>query len=273
MPNPLTSLAIAAAILLGSATATARAQDAPRQDDEILVEGVRIDDHRPVVDVVNAIPQQAAMRQLAERASLFERCAKRFDVTLARKVIDGPPNSATTRSALDRLIRTNVACYPTRAYMFEPAEPAYGDCNPAPVGEHLVCQVLFYRGAVLENAIRAYAPGLKLDRTDTSNPIVRNRFDWRERERGRYRVAADRRYFNVAACMVQREPALASRLMNAAPDERLKLQQVLIDRTRGCIGNARRVTVDPTQFRIYITDAVYQWAVAARNVDSLLPKG
>jgi hypothetical protein len=72
-------------------------------------------------------------------------------------------------------------------------------------------------------------------------------------------------------CMVRVEPRLAVMLAKTEGAARANdLQAALIDRARICVGNARRVRVDATEFRLYIADAVYRWAVAAKGVETLI---
>ena len=51
------------------------------------------------------------------------------------------------------------------------------------------------------------------------------------------------------------------------------LEAAIVNRTRRqCVDSARKVYFDPTQFRFYIADAVYRWAVAVAGVDTLIPE-
>lgn len=213
---------------------------------------------------------------------------------LLRQVIDGPPNDADTRHALDTLIRNNLGCYPDYPNVARSHPPELGTChaemvgnlyargvteaNGAPhavtgVGGQAVCRALYTRGAVLEQVLRTYAPELKLTREETWREDVVRRFDEREKARNSERHERDYRYFAVAACLVQAQPELASFLVRSAPASRLSLriQETMLARAPHCVGFAQSVKADPLQFRIYVADAVYRWLVAARGVDSLLP--
>lgn len=98
------------------------------------------------------------------------------------------------------------------------------------------------------------------------------RFDTREISRNRFRAPADYEYFSIAVCMVRVEPELSLKLVESdGPARRDDLQAALIDNARVCVGDAREIVADPTEFRLYIADAVYRWAVAANGVDSLIP--
>ncbi len=103
--------------------------------------------------------------------------------------------------------------------------------------------------------------------------MVQARFDKRELPRNRFRLPADYKYFEVAVCIVRVAPELSVRLAKSERAATLgDIQSALIDSARACVGDAREVKVDATEFRIYIADAVYRWAVAAKGVESLIPQ-
>lgn len=253
---------------------------------DIVVEGVRPSPVDELTDTRSPLSYSQAVRSRTEFdwASIFTRCMQFAPAKLMRAIIDGPPNRADTREAQARLIRTNFGCH--LRYSTFPSEsvaPAGAlrdqenmaagvvqSFNVVPLGESV-----YDRGALLERTIAMYAPGLKLTRAQTENPAVAARFDYVEVPRNRWRLPEDYEYFQVAVCMVRLQPELATRLVGSPAGSKLQNQlgRILISRARLCAGNAKRVRVDPTQFRIYIADALYRWAVAARGVRSLIPEG
>jgi hypothetical protein len=101
---------------------------------------------------------------------------------------------------------------------------------------------------------------------------VQARFNAREVPLARFRLPVDRRYFEAAICFVRMEPALAVQLVKVERTQSInRLAAAIVNRARPCIGNADRVYFDATQFRFYIADALYRWAVAARGTASLVP--
>lgn len=280
------------------------AQEAlPKEDSDpqaqIIVRGKVLPTEKPVVGVKPEGRMAKGNRRLADHSDSFARCVKTPDLELMRRIIDGPPNSSNMRFALDAMIRRNRTCYgsfPVSQY----SEPALGSCNPAaaedmpepggiepPKGsmfisdprlEHALtgvkrCRSLFDYGALLIKAMDSYAPDLTLTVAQTQDEAVVKRFLAREKPRSRYRLDADLYYFAVTSCMVQRQPELAVRLFRAPMGDASEavLRQALIDRTRDCTQNAKQVTVDPSEFRVYVADAIYRWLVAAKGTDSLLP--
>ena len=75
--------------------------------------------------------------------------------------------------------------------------------------------------------------------------------------------------------MVQAEPDLATQMVHTTPasQESAKIGFSIISRARACVPGANRIQVDPVQFRVYVTDALYRWVEASRGVDSLIPNG
>lgn len=98
------------------------------------------------------------------------------------------------------------------------------------------------------------------------------RFDGREIPLARFRLPVDRRFFEAAVCFVRLQPELASRLVQTDKAEAIaRIEARMVNGAPICVGNARQVYFDPSQFRFYIADAVYRWAVAVRGVSSLVP--
>ena len=249
--------------------------------EEIIVEGDGLRELE--VDADTPASTGSASRVAAADSQMFVRCARPTSEELLRGAIDGPVDHNETKHALDRIIRMNSACYPGYFSSPIPSAPFFGNCNPmisvanaaagSMAGSLVICRSFYDRGALVERVLAEYAPDLKLTRADTGNREVQRRFSQRENRRGKHRKPSDRMFTDVATCLVMLQPERAIRLLRSEPgsDQEARLRALMIDRARTCVGNARNVTVDPAQFRIYIADAVYGWAVALRGVESLLP--
>lgn len=253
--------------------------------EDIVVEGYRL---RPDIETSSATATETSAvrnRQQFEYSTRVAGCAGRNTLSSQKwfkATVDGAPNTPTQAAAQDRLKRIYITCSESPTLMSFTAPPpsaiqladamdgtatnVFGQTDPFPLGRSL-----YDRGAFVIEAIKRFAPDLKLTRSQTGDASVQERFNAREIPLNRHRLPADYRFFEIAVCMVRQEPRLAIALaMRDGPAFNGDLQAALIDRTRVCVGNARRVRVDATQFRIYIADAVYRWAVAARGVDSLI---
>lgn len=262
----------------------------PNQTD-IVVQGYR---QRKDIRTSDATPTNTSVvrnRQNYEYAERMARCAGRSNLSDLRKlraVVDGMVNSATHAVAQDRLKRIYITCSEGTNLLSFTAPPPTGlqlatalagsdsrtDNDGVPVSSEAapLGHSLYDRGAFVIEAIKRFAPELTLTPAETNDPIVQTRFNAREIPRNRYRLPVDYRYFATAVCLVRVQPSLSVRLAKTdGPARANDLQAALIDQGRVCFGGAKRVRVDPTQFRIYIADAVYRWAVAARGVDSLIP--
>jgi hypothetical protein len=264
------------------------------QPDDIVVEGYR---NRASPDSRVAPPAAVSAvrnRKAYEYSERIAKCAARSHLSsLARlsAVVDGEFNTATHLQAQDRLVRTYVTCSESPSLLSFTNPPRTADENASALQGNLVSSTglavggptavvdgaplghsIYDRGAFTIQAIKMFAPDLRLTRQEVNDPVVQARFNAREVARNRFRLPIDYRYFEVAVCMVRVQPELAVRLTKSDGSARFSdVQEALIDRARVCIGGARHVSVDPTQFRMYIADAVYRWAVAARGIDSLIP--
>lgn len=272
---------------------TAKASPRPPADavpDDIVVEGYR---DRPDIQTKAKVPVAVSTtrnRATYGHSELLAKCAARSklsDLKRLRAVVDGEFNTATMVLAQDRLKRIYISCS-EGASLLGFTSPPQSDLEmsaiftedmftrtgsfqtaSAPLGYSI-----YDRGAFTIQALKLFAPDLKLTREETNDPAVQSRFNLREVPRNRFRFREDYDYFQVAVCMVRVEPRLATRLALSDGSARFgDVQAALIDRARVCVGGAKNVQVDPTQFRLYIADAVYRWAVAARGVDSLIPEG
>ncbi|HEX8556325.1 MAG TPA: hypothetical protein VF695_16610 [Sphingomonas sp.] len=211
------------------------------------------------------------------------RCEASFQPVLAAPRGDGEFNSIRHAFAQDRLKRIYLTCGEGSKASLRKGEEATElqaqtalldgrngtspNMEPFPLGHSI-----YDRGAYTVQVIKRFAPDLTLTTEQTNDPHVQARFNAREVGRNRFCLPPDYRYFEVATCMVRVEPRLSVRLALTDGSARFgDVQAALIDRARVCVGGSRRVEVDPTQFRLYIADAVYRWTVAARGVDSLIP--
>jgi hypothetical protein len=258
------------------------------EPDDIVVTGYRLRLDRDSRVRPPAMLSTAQNRQKYEMSERLAKCAARSrlsSIARLRAVVDGSFNSAAHAFAQDRLKRTYITCsegtsllsftQPPQSELQQIAADS-GDFSGSPgiIDNAPLGHSIYDRGAFTIQALKMFAGDLTLTRKDTEDRAVQARFDAREIPRNRFRLPSDYRYFATAVCMVRFEPALAVRLaLSDGPAQAGDLQDALIDRTRLCVGGAKRVRIDPSQFRLYIADAVYRWAVAAKGVDSLIPAG
>ena len=235
---------------------------APPGAPAIVVTGTPDDSKDPVA----ANPRIGADLQIESRtqysqSAIFVRCAHPDAATL-RAIIDGPPNEQTTVFTLGHFVEEHIQCHKHYDY----------SAHPVTIDLGRSLQGFYDRGAMLEYVFDTYQPNLKLKRSDTHKQAIIDRFNAVEQGRNRYRWPEDIAYFKVAICMVQAEPELAGQLMrsDAAGPQTGKIGKTIIARAHGCRPDAKRIEVDPTQFRIYVLDAYYRWAEAAKGADSLI---
>ncbi|WP_147373661.1 hypothetical protein [Hephaestia caeni] len=228
---------------------------------EIVVEGERV----PVIKTPTKIVLAggAAMidnRIALDKAQIFVHCLGDIDPGVLREILDGPPNKASTQYAQGLLVSKHIGCHLGYSPLSFDDVKSRGDS-------------MFDRGALLEYALERYAPDLLLTAADTHDPAVRRRFNEREAPRNRWRLPVDYRHFEIALCMVREAPELSVRLVKSPVNSELhrRLQAAIIGIGRICLGSPKKVVVDATAFRIWIGDAVWRWAEAARDVDSLIP--
>lgn len=292
--RPLLASLLTFAALTFANPASARQRDtpetadaaAPEQQDtatsrEIIVEAIRSEQHN-INKILVPVPSIVGFKRLSEHAQFFARCMKKPDLGLLHAIIDGVPNSPSSKTALDRIIRSHQGCYPGYPSP-APDAPYLGDCNPRRVEDSvdnrmptlLSCAAVYDRGALMEAAIARYAPDFSLTAEEVNDPAVQARLDTREIPRNRYRLPADRHYFEAAICMVRLQPDLATDLVQNYGDAGFQAQigQLILVRAKQCVGSPKHIKVEPGQFAIYVTDAAYRWEIAARGVDSLLPAG
>lgn len=220
----------------------------------------------------------------AERLAKCAGRGKLSDPSSLSAVVDGVVNTATQAAAQDRLVRIYISCSesPTLASFTTVPQSKnmnvqyalQGDLTGASSGADAspLGHSIYDRGALTIEALKRYVPDLWLTSAETNDAAVQARFNARETVLNRHRLPEDQQYFQVAVCMVRVAPELSVRLAVSDGTARFgDLQETLVDRARVCVGGAKKVRLDPTQFRLYIADAVYRWAVAAKGVNSLIP--
>jgi hypothetical protein len=272
-------LATAALVALASVSAAAQQpalappQPPPGQGEIVVLGDI------PVAE----LPTQAARppgpastsRTLGSEAAFFIACVglpkRRANL---RAIVDNGPENVFAQRALHDFIVRNRACYPG-APDPPPDSPALGDCNPQIVGGaalHTICRTVFDRGAIFERTLRRYAPDYALSREQTFDPLARRRFGERQQARNHLAPALDRQYFDTVACFVQISPGYGQALLRAAPGSaaETRARQYLIGYGSPCVGGARTVKADASQFRAYTAEAVYAWIAAAKGASSLV---
>lgn len=255
---------------------------------DIVVTGYR---QRKSQDRRAALPpgvNSSGNRVTYEHSARLAKCVVRGRSKLGdlRVVLDGEVGSARQRGAQHRLVQRFVTCSLSPTLLtftmgsnspqdhLPTGTALAGDSTGMGLGPTInpLGGSLYDRGAIVIATLKQFAPDLTLTRAELNVPEVQRRYYLREIPRNRLRSGLDQTYFGVATCMVREAPELAISLVYSDGPARMgDVQEALIDRTGNCVGNPRRVKVDPTQFRIYIADALYRWVVAARDIASLVP--
>jgi hypothetical protein len=281
------------AVIAAQSAPAARIETLPPQTSDVVVEGQREILRRPVnPDTVTApgSPAGLAHRKIYDNAQRVARCILRQPRGSVRMAIDAPVNSVEQRRAMGDLIERTAFCNSNpnivrqsrvlgaggdaMAWVLTANDlvNVFGENNPQTEAS-LKGVSVYDRGTLLEEVLAAWAPGLTLTRRETYDPAIQKRFDTIEVPRNSLRTEGDFKYLATVVCMVRMEPALAIAMLRAPAGSinQGHAQANIIDRARACVGNARKVKVDGVQFRAYVADAVYRWAVAAKNVKTLIP--
>lgn len=274
-----------AGLLIGSTAlgTPAYGQDAPAKPapgetvsapakEAIIVSGERAE--KPAAPPPLSADASVVSRVAVADAHQFVRCVGHIAPKLLRPIVEGVSRDAAAQRAMDRVIRVHVGCYP--GYARSPLPNYYGRCNPVLVISDFrqkICRATFDRGALIESAVAEYAPHFLLTRADTLSKATIERFQAREKLRGKYRGPTDRRTYLTIACMVQLEPEKATRLLRAEPGGNIdaSLRAQILEGGKLCTGGTNNASVDPFMFRGYVADAFYHWTVAAKNVETLFP--
>jgi hypothetical protein len=264
-------LPLAALMLAGPATAqqrdtTVMLPDA-QSNDEIIVHGLRIPREKLPTGIYWSYDTLLPGRVTRERTEMQMRCALKIgDQRLVRQIVDGEPNSAGTRAALNQLLNASGGCYP-------PDPKAWSLASVTPLQVTNLGNAQLDLGVIIEQVLRSHAPDAALTAQDIADPKVQDRFMGREGVRNRLRLPADRDALVFGSCLVRQQPVLATRLFRSAPGSLLErgLVQTILIEGRACTADTKLVTVDPGMIRLYVIDAFYRWVVAARGVDSLIP--
>ncbi|WP_322963027.1 hypothetical protein [Sphingomonas fuzhouensis] len=229
--------------------------------DEIIVRALKIPRTKLPVNVHWAPYGNVTANIAYERADQFLSCAfKKVRRDWLRKAVEGPPHLASTVYAQGLVTVTNLGCYPP------PGSTAAPDVMAAGAS-------YLDRTILLEQVLRRFVPNAALDAAQTFDPAVRARFRVVETQHNRYRRNPELSGFALAACLVQTQPVLATRLVHAEQGSDLVrgLEQAMIVNAPECLQGLTRLTVEPTTTRMYIVDAFYRWLLAVRNVPTLIP--
>lgn len=252
------------------------AQDTPPTSDDVVVTALRDLENpqspvtRGTLGSVKTGAGPVASRSVFNFSQRFARCAMKRtggNLELLRRVLDGRTNSAAQRRAQQMLVLAHASCAQNPTAVLSSS----GIANAALSRSY---DTSYYdRGALFIEAINAFAPGFRPTKLQTENTDVQLRFNVRELPLAKFRLPADRRYFEMAVCLVRLQPELATRLVSHDLKRSAisRIEAAMVNRARVCTGNARRVYFDPSQFRFYIADALYRWMVAAQGVTSLIP--
>lgn len=254
------------------------AEAAEPAETDIVVRSLRLRADEELPAEVSPSPGMGrASRNVAVDALRFTSCAGLPRPDLLRRILDGRPETGETEKALHQHIVRNSGCFKGMPQItWQRESPYYGACNPVVINhQQPVCRVHYDRGAIYEQVLREYAPDLRLSRSNTFDRATRDRFRAREEHRNSGRTSSADDYFFAAACMVQLRPEFALALLREEPgsDREARLRGMMIADGAPCIGGVpvERVRVDPPQFRAFVAEAVYAWAVAVRRTDSLVP--
>ncbi len=247
-----------------------------KTSEEILVQGLPEGDP-PVEQRPTTANRARAERQVAGDSHRFVRCMRNADPEILRRMLAAEPEARARAIELDRLIRRNTGCFSGLPMLLPMAPPPYyGQCNPILFGDmpgETVCHSFYDFGALVEYVLERYADDLDLTAVITRNRVIAERFMRRETARNEHRTSNGRNFFEITSCIVQLHPERALGLVRSEPGSNAeeRLRGFLLGYSEPCLGDVEEIRVDPAQFRVYIAEAVYEWALAARDVESLIP--
>jgi hypothetical protein len=267
-------VATVGAVMLALTPTAAGAQNSTSDDlpnsessDDIIVSALKIPRDKLPVQVIWQPGTHMATSMAYNSTATYLRCAIKYvDHDMLRKVIDGPPNYSSTRFALGMILTENLGCYMPRPFDMR---TKIVSSDPAVAGDDLLS-----RSQMIEQVLATYAPKSELTIAQTYNPAISYRFKEAEQIHNRFRLDNDLEAYRTVACMVQKQPGLATRLVHTDASSELArgLVQTLLIEGRQCLGGVKRVGVDPIFLRAYVVEAYYRWMIAARNVPTLIPE-
>lgn len=231
--------------------------------DEIIVKALSLPRDELPINVRWAPVDNTKIDIIYERADQYLACAlSKADRNWLRKAVEGPPALASTEYAQGWLISTNWGCYPPRG--------TFAPWNPGMAGQSLID-----RGILIERTLRTFVPHASLTAAQTFDPAVRARFRKVETQHNRYRQNPELSGYIVAACLVQTQPVLATRLFHARQGGDLVrgIEQAMLVNSPECLEGVNQLNVEPTTMRLYLVDAFYRWVLAVHDVPSLIPEG
>jgi len=279
-------MSLLAAPVIGQTTkpntnpATDKSSTASDGSDDIVVEGLRdIDGSSPATrKTLNTrrTGNQIRSRQNYDISDRFARCSIKVgmrDTRLLHLALDSVMNSVRQDNAQRRFIEGNPGCAADSTLAATEGQTTMTGASDSSVGDTSDPQFYYDRGAMFVRAIQVFAPDLKLTKEQLDNPTVQARFYEREQPLARFREPQDRQYLGVAICVVHYQPSLSIRLVvkDLPLSTREDIAAAIVNRSRSCFGNAKKVYFDTSQFRFYIADALYRWVAAVRGVNSLVP--
>lgn len=247
-----------AALPQAPATDAARPAGSSR---DVVVTGVRNRRYPVEVHTTERDGGDASLeRQQVEEARFFSRCVSQKDGRLLRGVVDAPAGSEVHAAAFEALVAAHSACYPG----FHPVM-AWTRRNSQ--------ETFFDQGAMVEQALRLYAPGFVPTAAQTRDPAVLARLQSRQGRFEPSRSAAERRLSRLSICLVASHPETAAELLRSAVNGsgEARLAAALVGTAPACLGGVRQVSINPAALRALTADALYAWVVAARGVDSPIP--
>lgn len=189
-----------------------------------------------------------------------------MDTQLLKGVLDARTNSVEQAADQRRLVQLHPECRDDLP-IGRLRSVASLDKQIAPYDREY-----YDRGALYIKAINTFAPDLQLTGSQLADPAVQARFNARETALARFRRPHDRKFFQAAVCLTRLQPELALELVRTQDAARIsRIETSMVDNARYCLGGAKKVYFDPIQFRFYVADALYRWAVAAQGTDTLIP--
>lgn len=175
----------------------------------------------------------------------YGRCVTNTGPRLARDVLEAAPNTVDELEGLRRLYGIGRACLP------------YGYRAPT----------VFLRGGLAEALYRRTAAADALHAGGVS-PAQVAAFAQAEAARSRARLFDDRRYTELANCIVLRSPAAVRAVLLSEPgsDREREAFTAMLAASGGCVtGERARYTGAKPFLRAYLAESAWRWAAVAQN--------